>query len=151
MDERIESFLAQYQEVLTTMQPEELETNVTAVIETLLEKPKSLQKETNVFLGEINSGSYLFNRNIKEADFLRTVKLEDVQRFYSVFISPQSPTRTKISAQFYGANCPLPSGSEPVNEATVLIKNATQFKRDMSLTATRSNIDAFAVVGVDEC
>ena len=45
LDQRVESFLLQYREQqLLTMAPEDLEANVAAVIEKLVEKPKNIDQ-----------------------------------------------------------------------------------------------------------
>jgi len=44
LDDRIEAFIAQYREVLAAMSPNELQTNITATIEHLLERPKNLDE-----------------------------------------------------------------------------------------------------------
>lgn len=130
LDKRVETFLLNYRNVLEAVSAEALADNIQAVIELLLEKPKNLQKETNRFWGEISSGTYLFDRKIREANFLRTVTLDDILEFYDIFVSPLSAQRTKFSSQFFGAKRPYPS-AEPAG--VVLVTNHTTFKRAMRL------------------
>ena len=146
LDERIESFLEGYKETLNSISSEDLASNIKAVKESLTEKPKSLQKETNHFWSEINSGSYLFNRNIKEAKFLETVKLEDLVDFFDTFISPVSTTRVKFSSQFYGSDQEYP---KVMPDGVQLIENPTSFKRSMPLLPCISNADLLKLEKID--
>lgn len=50
LDDRIEAFLEEYSSVLQTMSQDELQMNIDAVIENLLEKPKSLDEVISHFL-----------------------------------------------------------------------------------------------------
>jgi insulysin len=142
LDERIESFLEGFRELLASMSADILSSNIKAVIELLLERPKNLQKETSRFWGEINSGSYLFDRNEKEADFLRSVTLQDASDFFCMFISPLSTVRTKFSSQFFGARQPYPL-STPAG--VTLIRNHIAFKRSMPLLEVVDNSEVVAL------
>jgi secreted Zn-dependent insulinase-like peptidase len=120
---------------------EDFQSNVTAVIELLLEKPKNLKGESNVFADEINSGAYLFNRKIKQADFLKTVKLQDANDFFDRFISPGSTLRTKVSSQFFGAKCAYVD----LPPRVILIKDPTAFKLSKGLLPNDYCIDFLQV------
>ena len=108
------------------------------MIELLLEKPKNLQKETNRFWEEMSSGAYLFNRKIKEAQFLRSVKLDDIIEFYDHFIAPTSERRVKFTSQFFGAKHPYPEGK---SDDVIVITDHTSFKRSMKLLPAFNNSD----------
>jgi len=129
LDDRIENFLIEYRQSLCQMNHEDFQSNVKAVIEALLEKPKNLKAETNAFIEEINSGAYVFNRKISQANFLKTVRLQDVVDVFDRFVSPGSTMRTKMSSQFYGAQWAY----EPVPPRVTLITDFATFKQSIGL------------------
>lgn len=138
LDDRIENFLIEYRQTLCQMTQEEFQSNVKAVIESLLEKPKNLKGETNSFFDEINSGAYMFNRKIAQADFLKTSRLQDIIDVFDRFVSPGSTMRTKMSSQFYGAKWAY----EPVPPRVTHITDFAAFKQSMGLMGFESCSEA---------
>lgn len=153
LDKQVETFLAQYRTVLETLTAEELNDNIQAVVEKLLEKPKNLDKETMRYWDEITSGSHLFSRRQREADFLRSsVSLEDLKKFFDRYLVPSSSHRRKFSSQFFGTGHKPCTPAEVINEgveegdspvvsphSVVLIKDYIDFKRKCSLLPVKSN------------
>jgi len=79
-----------------------LNTNIQAVIENFLERPKNLDEESGSLWDEIVAGTYLFPRKQLLADVLRDVDLPTVQAFFETNIFDPS-SRRKFSSQFVGA------------------------------------------------
>jgi insulysin len=130
LDERIEEFLVGFRVKLAGLSAEELQNNIQAVRERLLEKPKNLDQESSQYWEEIKNATYLFDRKERLALFLCTVTLEDCVVFFDRHISKGSSERKKCSSQFFGKGTRYP---KTVAENVVLIKDPTEFKRGMSL------------------
>lgn len=148
LDGRIESFLEQYRTtLLADMTLEELNTNIRATIEKLIEKPKNLDEETGALWDEIRKTMYLFDRKALKADYLRGVLkankeckdvsdcnfLKDIKSFYDIHLRAASDCRRKFSAQFYGQGTKYPSKESILPPKTILIEEPGHFKRDMQL------------------
>lgn len=102
LDDRIEEFLfAYYHDKLLLMAEEEFNTNIQAVIENFLERPKNLDEESGSLWDEIVAGTYLFPRKQLLADVLRTTDLPSVITFFETHIFDTS-SRRKFSSQYVG-------------------------------------------------
>lgn len=116
LDDRIEEFLfAYYHDKLKTMSDEELTTNIQAVIENFLERPKNLDEESGSLWDEIVAGTYLFPRKQLLADILRTVDLPVVLAFFETHLFDTS-TRRKFSSQFVGTGATTAIGAVTTEE-----------------------------------
>eukprot|EP01041_Mallomonas_annulata_P009052 gene9052-18749_t len=142
LDDKIESFLISYHDVLEKLSEEDLKSNIQAVIEKLVEKPKNLDQETQRHWQEISSSTYLFNRRQLQADFLQNIKLSDVMLFYKMYIMPND-TRRKFTSQFYGANqyYPLDKKSHMKKSKVIIVKDPAVFKTTLPLLPARNYID----------
>ena len=132
LDQRIELFLSGYRTKLESFTVEELNTNIQAVIEKLLEKPKNLDQESSRYWDEIKNATYLFDRKDRLAKYLQTVVLQDVLSFFDNFIAADSMRRKKCSSQFFGKGTKYPRDLPHKN--AVLIKDPAEFKRSMLLS-----------------
>lgn len=140
LDQRIEAFLVQYREqILAKMTVEELQTNITACVEHLREKPKNLNEEAERLWEEVDSGLYLFQRKEMKAAYLSTVTggkngtglgLEEVVTFFDQYFSAKSASRIKFCSEFYGQGQKYPS-TTTLNQ--VVITEPAVFKRSMAL------------------
>lgn len=135
LDSRIEDFLVAYRTKLAAFTDEELQKNILAVVEKLLEKPKNLDQESTRFWNEIISANYLFDRKERLAKHLKTVVLSDVLNFFDSFLSASSPKRRKCSSQFFGKSTKYPRVLAHKN--IVLIKDPASFRRSMPLASVR--------------
>ena len=92
--------------MLAEMTPEDLQQNIDAVVENLIEKPKNLDDEARRHIKEIRSGAYLFNRKNLLAKILKNdkhlIKLSDLLLFYDHFVVDYSQ-RKKFSSRFTGS------------------------------------------------
>ena len=131
LDQRVEDFLLGFREKLSSFTVEELQTNIQAVVEKMLEKPKNLDQESARYWEEIKSATYLFDRKERLAKHLRSVDLSECLKFFDLHLSASSAERRKCSSQFFGKGTKYPTVPEKSN--TVVVKNAAHFKRTMSL------------------
>jgi len=144
LDERIESFLVQYRETLAAMTAEELQTNITACVDQLREKPKNLDVEAARLWEEVESGLYLFTRKAQKAEYLlggadgAGLGLGEVLEFFDTYLNANSARRTKFCSEFYGDGRKYPARSTPHPAGTVVVNDPAAFKRSMDLKAILS-------------
>nr|ADI24339.1 insulin degrading enzyme [Aplysia californica] len=94
---RIEAFIQNVHDVIRDMPEEEFGKHVSALATKRLEKPKKLVQQNNKYWTEIISSFYNFDRDIVEVAFLRTLKKDDLYRFYKEKIALDAPNRHKLS------------------------------------------------------
>ncbi|CAB4420535.1 unnamed protein product [Rhizophagus irregularis] len=97
LENRIENFLYGLQKIIEDMSEQEYQTRVQALIDRKLEKPKNLSQETSRHWGQIKSGYYDFEQDVKDVEEIRKVSKQDLLEFYKKFISPDSPRHKKLS------------------------------------------------------
>jgi insulysin len=136
LDARIEDFLVGFRVKLGAFTDEELQTNIQAVVEKLLEKPKNLDQESSRYWEEIKSASYLFDRKARLAKYLRSVTLKECLEYFDQYFAVGGADRRKCSSQFYGKGTKYPKPSS--DPKVVIIKDSSHFKRTMSLEPIRS-------------
>jgi insulysin len=130
LDQRVEAFLSSVKEMLVTLPDEEFANHVEALVTKKLEKDKNLKQEANRYWKEIVAPhTYIFDRDTKEAEFLKTLKKEQVIAFYEQFVSPESKVRRKLSSQVFGKNHQIPSKGKEPNESVIFIHDIRVFKR----------------------
>ena len=122
-----------YRTKLAAFTDEELQKNILAVVEKLLEKSKNLDQESTRFWNEITSANYLFDRKERLAKHLKTVVLSDVLNFFDTYLSASSPRRRKCSSQFFGKGTKYPRAL--AHKDVVLIKDPALFRRSMPLAS----------------
>ena len=66
------------------MTDEDFETQKQALIDIDLEKPRSLQEQSQRYWSEIVSQAYAFERKEKEVEEIKKFKKEDLVKFYQV-------------------------------------------------------------------
>lgn len=144
LDDRIECFLRSYRDtVLTCMTAETLAMNIAAVVDTLLEKPKNLNEESNKYWDEIDSSLYLFQRNRFMSEYLRSadVSLSTVLSFFDEYLSASSAARRKLTSQFFGAAATVPmttTMTTTMSMPVVVIADPHSFRNSMPLMAVNS-------------
>ena len=127
LNSRIESFLLSYREKLTE---EAVALNINAVCDSLLEKPKNMEQDSQSFWIEVANKAYIFDRKQKMVNYLKSkVHLDDVLQFYDHFML-STTTRKKFSSQFYGAGTAFPNVA--VGSKDVIIEDPALFKEGMA-------------------
>jgi secreted Zn-dependent insulinase-like peptidase len=139
LDTRIEDFLQHfYSHTLDEkFAGEEFQTNVSAVIDLLTEKPKNLNEECNRYFQEIKTNTYLFTRKHLMATLVKDFTIADVKAFMARYLLPNE-NRKKLSSQLMSARAAQELGGKVKPEAgnnVVVIKDPALFKRTMPLLA----------------
>ncbi|KAL1122673.1 hypothetical protein AAG570_003000, partial [Ranatra chinensis] len=97
IDQRVEIFLSSMRDYLNDLQDDEFERHKEALAAHRLEKPKQLYARTRMFWSEITTQQYNFDRANIEVACLRTIKKEDILKFYDELISKNAPHRHKLA------------------------------------------------------
>ena len=120
VDERSEAFLERLRTKIMTMNDEEFQSNITALIQSCLEKNKNIGEESNKYWNAICNNHYLFKRLDLIATHLETTTKSQVLRFFDKYIAKGSPHRRKLSAQVY-AKQHMEKYESPVADRVTLI------------------------------
>lgn len=136
LDERIEDFLVGFKKLLLEYTETQINENIEAVKDKLLEKPKNLNEGSRNYWSEIKSRAYLFGREKLLAEALTPLTLNDIIEFYDTYLSSSSSSRQKFSSQCFGAKTSYPTDvSSPGNVSTILIDDPNKFKRMQPMKA----------------
>ncbi|KFK34996.1 hypothetical protein AALP_AA5G220700 [Arabis alpina] len=103
IDSRVESLLKDLESKLYKISDEEFKSNVTALIDMKLEKHKNLSEESWFYWGEIQSGTFKFNRIDEEVAALRELKKEELIDFFDEYIKVDAPKKKSLSICVYGS------------------------------------------------
>ena len=91
------AFLFKFGADLENMTKEEFEGHRRSLINKRLEKLKNLESETGRLWGHIGTEYFDFYQIDHDVALIRQLTKADMQSFYSRYISPESPTRAKLS------------------------------------------------------
>ena len=97
LESRVNAFLLKFGLEMEKMSTEEFEGHRRSIINKRLEKLKNLESETGRLRGHIGSEYFDFYQIDSEVALLRQLTKADMQSFYSRYITPESPTRAKLS------------------------------------------------------
>jgi len=145
VENRIEAFLMNVNNIINDMSEEEFSKHVNALATKRLERPKRLAQQNSKYWSEIISSFYNFDRDAVEVAFLKSLTKDDLFKFYKKKIAVDAPERHKLSVHVL-SNCPKAvsedvSGDEekcdllPVPELPmpVVVTDVMEFKRDHCL------------------
>ncbi|XP_070209984.1 insulin-degrading enzyme-like [Littorina saxatilis] len=94
---RVEAFLQKMMGELQDMSEEDFQKHVSAMATKRMEKAKRLVVQNAKYWSEILCQQYNFDRDNVEVEFLRTLKKEDLCKFYRENIAADAPRRHKLS------------------------------------------------------
>jgi insulysin len=97
LESRVNAFLFKFGLDLEKMTKEEFEGHRRSLINKRLEKLKNLESETGRLWGHIGTEYFDFYQIDHDVALIRQLTKADMQSFYSKYISPESPTRAKLS------------------------------------------------------
>ncbi|PJF18726.1 hypothetical protein PSACC_01469 [Paramicrosporidium saccamoebae] len=101
LDNRIEVFLSNTVEYLTSMDVDEYSTHVRALIDRLTAKKRRMTDETQVYWMQIIGHQYEFERASVDADYLKNHTKEDLLAFIRTHVLRDAPERRKLSIQLW--------------------------------------------------
>jgi insulysin len=91
LNNRLNAFLKDFQQKLLKMPNKKLESYKSSLAANLVKKPNSLGEETARYWSEIANGTYRFNFNLEIADQLKSIDMDDVNKyFYSLWLDPKT-------------------------------------------------------------
>ncbi|CAF4223323.1 unnamed protein product, partial [Rotaria sordida] len=97
INQRIELFIDSIRDYITTMSDELFKKQCEGYIVKKVEVPKNMHDQGNQFWNEIINHQFCFDRLPREAEIIKTLKRNDLLRFYDHYISPRSIYRRKLS------------------------------------------------------
>ena len=147
VERRVEAFLNNMDDYIKDMSDEAFQKHLKALMTKRMEKPKKISGQNSRYWSEILSQQYNFDRENVEVDFLKTVKNEDVYKFFKDRIAVDAPLRKKCSIHVVSSvngidteqqqnngtdteNNLLPTPELP---QPVIVNSIAEFKRDMGL------------------
>ncbi|XP_021361137.1 insulin-degrading enzyme-like isoform X2 [Mizuhopecten yessoensis] len=146
VENRVEAFLQSMEAYIKDMTDESFQKHVTALAAKRLEKPKKISGQQSRYWGEIVSQQFNFDRDDVEVVFLRGLKKNDVYNFYKDHICLGAPRRHKLSVHVMSTaegtgtpdsqnsdNSPNSLTSTPELPQPIIVRNISDFKRDMAL------------------
>ena len=97
LEERINAFLAFFEQSLQSMSAEDFEAHKKSLVNKRLEKMKNLHQETSRLWAYISSEYYDFWQRDKEAEHIRSLSKSAMIEFFNHYIHPTSQNRAKLS------------------------------------------------------
>ncbi|ESQ44327.1 hypothetical protein EUTSA_v10005770mg [Eutrema salsugineum] len=135
IDSRVESLLKDLETKVYKISDEEFKSNVTALIDMKLEKHKNLTEESWFYWGEIQNGTFKFNRIDAEVAALRELKKEELIDFFDEYIKVDAPRKKSLSICVYGSQHlkEMASDKDKVVSPFVEIENIVGFRKSRPL------------------
>lgn len=136
VENRIEQFLHDVDEILSKLTDENFQKHVKALEVKKLEKPKKLDKENIKYLNEIESRQYCFDRDEVEVKCLKMLSKNDIVTFYNEQIAKMAPERSKLSIHVLPAASKDNDIIDGVEEDVIQprpIDDLTKFRNSLSL------------------
>ncbi|EQC24990.1 hypothetical protein SDRG_17125 [Saprolegnia diclina VS20] len=134
----IDAFLLSMHAAILNLSATEFVKNLNAVVDTLLEKPKTASEECSRFWEEISAETYSFSRRADVAAAVKTLTVADVVAFLDEYILGE--LRVKFSVHMLGKHhaVELPAATTaPLFAATDLTATVASLVLDQSLTPGR--------------
>ncbi|KAL2535059.1 Zinc-metallopeptidase [Abeliophyllum distichum] len=136
LDLRVESFLKMFETKLYEMSSDEFKSNVNALIDMKLEKPKNLREESGLYWREISDGTLKFDRRECEVAELKQLNQKELIDFFHEYIKVGIPQKKGLSVRVYGSahSSEYKSDNSEIAESnSVCIKDIFSFKRSRPL------------------
>jgi insulysin len=128
VENRIEEYLdVTVLDILEGLSDETFLQNVTAAKDQLLETPKTLKDETNLYWDHITNADYDFNRHEVDAKCLDTITKDDLVAFYKQAVHTSSTTRRKLSIHLRRKSLPRDDAVR-LRPATKMVDDYAAFK-----------------------
>ena len=141
LESRVNAFLLKFGLELDKMTTEEFEGHRRSIINKRLEKLKNLESETGRLWGHIGSECFDFYQIDNEVALLRQLTKAEMQSFYSKYITPESPTRAKLSLHMIAQASP-PESPEftPEQQKEQLVELLGQYVSSTGLNLDQAKV-----------
>ncbi|KAG8817090.1 Insulinase (Peptidase M16) [Serendipita sp. 401] len=123
VENRIEAFLKDFKQTLTTMERTEFESQRQGLVNRLLEKLDNLDQESSRFVSKILDGTYDFTLREKNARRIEKLTLEDMVEFYNTYVDPESTSRAKLSMHIHSQSKPSTNSNFSVAASKVFLED----------------------------
>ena len=134
VEDRIDTFLSEFETTITQMTDQEFSNHVQAVSLRKLEKPKRVSQECSKYWGEISSKQYHFHRAKVEVEELKKLTKEDLLEFYKRLVSPSSLKRHKVTLVVLGKDAQSIQSKETMEQKKwSVIDDVLSFKYSLPL------------------
>ena len=141
LEERIESFLSSYADVLNDMPDNKFKEYVDAAIAALLQKDDNLARESSRWWRHIQSGYYEFNQVDTDVEVLRAIRAEEFKQFYHDIVHPEVGRASRLSVHVCAKKLGLCIGDKrgekvEVKRGVERVWDLVEFKRGLILSST---------------
>lgn len=151
LENRIEAFLLQLDEILAKMTDEEFKQHASSLIARKKEKPKNLWQEGSRYWSQITSGYYHFEQDEVDISNVEKLTKEDLREFFKQYIHPSSPTRSKLSVHVrsHASDNKAATPAEPPKETAdgekveVVVPDQLDIPKGNTILKTDEDIVAF--------
>lgn len=133
VENRIETFLANFRQHIADMSSEDFQTNTDSVVASFLEKNKNLGEESSRYWHVITNQTYQFRRLQMLADLAKTLKKEGIVQFFDKYVAANGPCRRKLCVHVVAKQHSDEASSKAGKEGVVMIEDPADFKRSMPL------------------
>ena len=132
VESRVEEFIANFRERITSMTQEEFDTNVDSLVSSFLEKNKNLGEESTRYWHVILNQTYHFTRLQEIAEYIKVMTKDRVLAFFDKHVAASAPSRKKLCIQVF-AKQHEERMNDKVPEDVILIESPNDFKQSMAL------------------
>ena len=132
VESRVEEFIANFRERITSMTQEEFDTNVDSLVSSFLEKNKNLGEESTRYWHVILNQTYHFTRLQEIAEYIKVMTKDRVLAFFDKHVAASAPRRKKLCIQVF-AKQHEERMNDKVPEDVILIESPNDFKQSMAL------------------
>jgi len=146
LDDRVEAFLDRFRGKIVSMDENEFQKNIDAVVEQFLEKNKNLAEESSKYWAVISNRSYMFKKYEMIAEEVKNITVRKVLTFFDKYVGKDGVNRKKMSVQVFGKNFTKKlenTDEKDYGKNLVIIdsQDAVDFKRCMNLFPLPKIID----------
>ena len=125
IEDRIEKFLLEFRQTLVNMSNDDFMSHLVGLAKAKLSMFNSLSEETSHLWAEIADSRYMWETEITEVRFLKTITKNDVLNAYDQWLSPENKKRKQLIVKVVANDGPAASGRPNINTDDVEKYNAS--------------------------
>ena len=120
VEERVDEFMEKMGCYIEDMSEDEFQDHINSVCSLVSLRDTCLELQHERYWNEIQLNKYHFDRNMVEAQHLRSLTKKDISEFYEQYISHKSPQHCKLSVYVLGNDQPAADMSKMVGVNEIL-------------------------------
>lgn len=150
LEERINAFLAYFENSLQAMSNEDFESHKSSLITKRLEKIKNLDQESTRFWGHISNEYLDFLSREHDVSHLKPLTKSDLIEFFGHYIHPTSPSRAKLSIHMIAQSSPkeVAGNISPADQREKVVATIGKYLTAMGIDADQVKLHE-CINGVD--